>query len=72
MERSGRKIYTAPKAEKIRDYKTIDDWITDVMSERTGSEQTKATYLNYFAEFLDWVRVSVRDCVALDHRARCN
>lgn len=62
MERNNAKIYVSPKAKALLEYETVDRWITDVMTERTGSEKTKAAYLNYFCNFVEWARGHVEGC----------
>lgn len=69
MERDNGKIYVNPEALRLEGYRAVDGWLTDVMSKRTGSKQTKAAYLNYFYEFLRWTRENVRECKELDHPA---
>jgi len=69
MESENGKIYLNAEAEKLKKYKTVDDWLTDVMSERTGSKYTEAAYLNHFHGFLGWTNENVRACVVLDHLA---
>jgi len=62
MERKNAKIYVKPEAEGLLRCETVDVWLTDVMTERTGSEKTKAAYLNYFCDFVEWTRDHVKEC----------
>lgn len=62
MEKNNGKIYVNPEALRLVEHRTVDGWLTDVMSERTGSEQTRAAYMNYFYEFLKWTRNNIEEC----------
>lgn len=59
MGKNSGKIYVKPEAAKLRDYRTVDDWLTDVMAERTGSKKTEAAYLNWFHGFMVWADENV-------------
>jgi len=65
MEKYNGTIYVSPKAKELLKYETVDIWLTDVMTERTGSEKTKAAYLNYFCNFVEWTKDHVEECCEL-------
>jgi len=62
VERNNGKIYVKPEAKELLKYETVDIWLTDMMTERTGSEKTKASYLNYFCNFVEWTKDHVKEC----------
>ena len=72
MEKDNGTIYIKPEAEELRKYRTVDDWLTDVMAERTGSTKTRAAYLNYFHNFVVWAQSDMEECRKLDHPATPN
>lgn len=41
----------------ITNEEALDVWVTDFMTERTGAEGTKRTYMAIFAEFDEWTRL---------------
>jgi len=72
MEKDNGAIYVKPEAEKLLKYKAVDIWLTDVMTERTGSTKTRAAYLNYFHSFVVWAQSDMEECGRLDHPATPN
>lgn len=67
MEKDNGKIYVRSEAEKLLKYRAVDIWLTDVMTERTGSTKTRAAYLNYFHNFVAWAQSDMEECRRLDH-----
>jgi len=72
MERENAKIYVKPEAEELLKCETVDVWLTDVMTERTGSTKTRAAYLNYFHNFVVWAQSGMEECRKLDYPATPN
>lgn len=59
MEKDNGTIYFKPEAERLRNYESIRNWLTDVMAERTGSRRTEAMYLYYLHGFMAWAGENV-------------
>ena len=66
MEKDNGTIYFKPEAERLRNYESIRNWLTDVMAERTGSKRTEANYLYYFHTFMAWADENVRADITPD------
>jgi len=66
MEKDNGTIYFKREAEALRNHRSVDGWLTDVMAERTGSRRTEAMYLYYLHGFMEWADRNVRADVTPD------